>query len=175
MGVPCSDDVMLNYQSTSYHDALAVRRLFNLRPAPEFLAWLAKWESIARASLRCWKRRRAAADTWARIVAGRNQLMNDEELARNTGPSSCTGFGSGHPRACWLDAPARPIVPARSSSCARRMRLRATRFAPRWIFRHFWRKLFGTWKLFEVSTQAANKDEFLLRPDLGRLFRIGAS
>ena len=40
MGVPCSDDVMLNYQSTSYHDALAVRRLFGLRPAPEFLAWL---------------------------------------------------------------------------------------------------------------------------------------
>jgi hypothetical protein len=40
MGVPCSDDVMLNYQSTSYHDALAARRLFQLRPAPEFLAWL---------------------------------------------------------------------------------------------------------------------------------------
>jgi ethanolamine ammonia-lyase large subunit len=40
MGVPCSDDVMLNYQSTSYHDALAVRRLFHLKPAPEFLAWL---------------------------------------------------------------------------------------------------------------------------------------
>jgi ethanolamine ammonia-lyase large subunit len=40
MGVPCSDDVMLNYQSTSYHDALSVRRLFHQRPAPEFLAWL---------------------------------------------------------------------------------------------------------------------------------------
>ena len=40
MGVPCSDDVMLNYQSTSYHDALAARRLFQLRPAPEFLGWL---------------------------------------------------------------------------------------------------------------------------------------
>jgi ethanolamine ammonia-lyase large subunit len=40
MGVPCADDVMLNYQSTSFHDALAVRRLFNLKPAPEFLAWL---------------------------------------------------------------------------------------------------------------------------------------
>src|SRR6266567_300660 len=40
MGVPCSDDVMLNYQSTSYHDALAARRLFHLRPAPEFLGWL---------------------------------------------------------------------------------------------------------------------------------------
>jgi ethanolamine ammonia-lyase large subunit len=44
MGVPCSDDVMLNYQSTSYHDALAARRLFHLRPAPEFLAWLQKKE-----------------------------------------------------------------------------------------------------------------------------------
>ena len=40
MGVPCSDDVMLNYQSTSYHDALAVRKLFGRRPAPEFLLWL---------------------------------------------------------------------------------------------------------------------------------------
>src|SRR5712671_6693061 len=40
MGVPCADDVMLNYQSTSYHDALAARRILNLRPTPEFLAWL---------------------------------------------------------------------------------------------------------------------------------------
>jgi ethanolamine ammonia-lyase large subunit len=40
MGVPCSDDVMLNYQSTSFHDAATVRRLFGLRPAPEFAAWL---------------------------------------------------------------------------------------------------------------------------------------
>jgi ethanolamine ammonia-lyase large subunit len=40
MGVPCADDVMLNYQSTSFHDALAARKLFNLRPTPEFLEWL---------------------------------------------------------------------------------------------------------------------------------------
>jgi ethanolamine ammonia-lyase large subunit len=40
MGVPSSDDVMLNYQSTSYHDALAARKLFHLRPAPEFMSWL---------------------------------------------------------------------------------------------------------------------------------------
>jgi len=40
MGVPCADDVMLNYQSTSFHDALAVRKIFGLRPAPEFLDWL---------------------------------------------------------------------------------------------------------------------------------------
>jgi ethanolamine ammonia-lyase large subunit len=40
MGVPCADDVMLNYQSTSYHDAAGVRAILGLRPAPEFLAWL---------------------------------------------------------------------------------------------------------------------------------------
>src|SRR5207244_7866073 len=40
MGVPCADDVMLNYQSTSFHDALAARRLLGLKPAPEFLDWL---------------------------------------------------------------------------------------------------------------------------------------
>src|SRR5262249_41969195 len=40
MGVPCADDVMLNYQSTSYHDAATVRDLFAGRPARESLAWL---------------------------------------------------------------------------------------------------------------------------------------
>jgi ethanolamine ammonia-lyase large subunit len=45
MGVPGSDDIMLNYQSTSFHDALYLRRILNLRPAPEFEAWLASNES----------------------------------------------------------------------------------------------------------------------------------
>jgi ethanolamine ammonia-lyase large subunit len=39
MGVPGADDVMLNYQSTSFHDALYLRSAFGLRPAPEFEAW----------------------------------------------------------------------------------------------------------------------------------------
>jgi ethanolamine ammonia-lyase large subunit len=39
MGVPGADDVMLNYQSTSFHDALYLRSVFGLRPAPEFEAW----------------------------------------------------------------------------------------------------------------------------------------
>ena len=42
MGVPGADDVMLNYQSTSYHDALYVRRALGKRPAPEFEAWLTR-------------------------------------------------------------------------------------------------------------------------------------
>ncbi|HEY0523608.1 MAG TPA: ethanolamine ammonia-lyase subunit EutB [Stellaceae bacterium] len=40
MGVPGADDVMLSYQSTSFHDALYVRRVLGKRPAPEFDAWL---------------------------------------------------------------------------------------------------------------------------------------
>ncbi|MGY4161650.1 ethanolamine ammonia-lyase large subunit [Bradyrhizobium sp. USDA 4461] len=42
MGVPGADDVMLNYQSTSFHDALYIRDLFGLKRAPEFDAWLAR-------------------------------------------------------------------------------------------------------------------------------------
>jgi hypothetical protein len=42
MGVPGADDIMLNYQSTSFHDALYLRQVLGLRPAPEFDAWLEK-------------------------------------------------------------------------------------------------------------------------------------
>jgi ethanolamine ammonia-lyase large subunit len=42
MGVPGSDDIMLNYQTTSFHDALYARRVLGLKPAPEFEAWLQK-------------------------------------------------------------------------------------------------------------------------------------
>ncbi|WP_394130649.1 ethanolamine ammonia-lyase subunit EutB [Marinobacter nauticus] len=40
MGIPGSDDIMLNYQTTSFHDALYARRVLNLKPAPEFAQWL---------------------------------------------------------------------------------------------------------------------------------------
>jgi ethanolamine ammonia-lyase large subunit len=42
MGVPGADDIMLNYQSTSYHDVLAMREVLGLAPAPEFADWLMK-------------------------------------------------------------------------------------------------------------------------------------
>jgi ethanolamine ammonia-lyase large subunit len=42
MGVPGADDVMLNYQSTSFHDALYLRQVLGLKPAPEFDQWLQK-------------------------------------------------------------------------------------------------------------------------------------
>ncbi|MEM8863439.1 MAG: ethanolamine ammonia-lyase subunit EutB, partial [Chloroflexota bacterium] len=42
MGIPGSDDIMLNYQTTSFHDALYAREVLGLRPSPEFEAWLQK-------------------------------------------------------------------------------------------------------------------------------------
>jgi len=42
LGVPGADDIMLNYQSTSFHDSLYMRQVLGLRPAPEFEVWLEK-------------------------------------------------------------------------------------------------------------------------------------
>ncbi|HQJ45466.1 MAG: ethanolamine ammonia lyase large subunit [Ignavibacteriales bacterium UTCHB2] len=47
MGVPMGDDIMLNYQTTSYHDAATVRQLLNLRPCPEFEKWMEKMGLMA--------------------------------------------------------------------------------------------------------------------------------
>ena len=46
MGIPGSDDVMLNYQTTSFHDALYARRALGLQPAPEFDAWLQEMDLV---------------------------------------------------------------------------------------------------------------------------------
>ncbi|MEA5428268.1 ethanolamine ammonia-lyase subunit EutB [Arcicella lustrica] len=61
MGVPGADDVMLHYQSTSFHDALYVRHLLGLRPAPEFEAWLMKMNIF---------------DGKMRLKMGNQQLLN---------------------------------------------------------------------------------------------------
>jgi ethanolamine ammonia-lyase large subunit len=55
MGVPGADDIMLHYQSTSFHDALYIRDLLKLRPAPEFEAWFERMSSasIEKALLLC--------------------------------------------------------------------------------------------------------------------------
>ena len=48
MGIPGSDDIMLNYQTTSFHDALYARRVLGLRPAPEFEEWLQKMDIFSK-------------------------------------------------------------------------------------------------------------------------------
>jgi ethanolamine ammonia-lyase large subunit len=44
MGIPGADDIMLNYQTTSFHDALYLRKVLGLKPAPEFEQWLKKMQ-----------------------------------------------------------------------------------------------------------------------------------
>ena len=53
MGVPGTDDIMLNYQSTSFHDALYLRKVLGKKPAPEFEAWLLKMGIIDEAGNKC--------------------------------------------------------------------------------------------------------------------------
>lgn len=52
MGIPGSDDIMLNYQTTSFHDALYARRVLDLKPAPEFADWLARMNIFEDAAAR---------------------------------------------------------------------------------------------------------------------------
>ena len=51
MGIPMGDDVMLNYQTTSFHDIATLRELFNLRPIPEFEAWAESMGILANGKL----------------------------------------------------------------------------------------------------------------------------
>jgi ethanolamine ammonia-lyase large subunit len=51
MGIPGADDVMLNYQSTSFHDALYLRSVLGLKPAPEFEAWLERHPKLIQETL----------------------------------------------------------------------------------------------------------------------------
>ncbi|CAN5438087.1 ethanolamine ammonia-lyase subunit EutB [soil metagenome] len=68
MGVPGADDVMLNYQSTSFHDALYIRDLFGLKRAPEFDAWLRR-TGLAGADHRIVGRDGVLPDLAARLIA----------------------------------------------------------------------------------------------------------
>lgn len=68
MGVPGADDVMLNYQSTSFHDALYIRDLFGLKRAPEFDDWLQR-VGLAGADLRIRDQEGLLPDLAARLIA----------------------------------------------------------------------------------------------------------
>jgi ethanolamine ammonia-lyase large subunit len=68
MGVPGADDVMLNYQSTSFHDALYVRDVFGLRRAPEFDDWLVR-SGIAGADFRLARDAGLLPDFASRLIA----------------------------------------------------------------------------------------------------------
>ena len=80
MGVPGADDIMLGYQSTSFHDALAMRDLFGRRPAPEFEAWLSR-QGLLDGAERI--RPRALPGKFRRAVA----MMGEDEIWQRAAPA----------------------------------------------------------------------------------------
>jgi ethanolamine ammonia-lyase large subunit len=72
MGVPGADDIMLNYQSTSFHDSHYLRQVLGLRPAPEFEAWLEKMK-IMRGGLRL-----ETADERHALLSGRLAMIGGD-------------------------------------------------------------------------------------------------
>ena len=92
-------------------------------------------------------------------------------LQSRTCQKSCEKFARERRHACWLVARGPLIAPALRWTCAKRMLPHEMLCVPSWI----WKKIFGetfmqSWGLFEVRTKARLKDEYLLRPDLGRHF-----
>jgi len=73
MGVPGADDVMLNYQSTSFHDALYIRDLFNLKRAPEFDDWLVR-NGLADSAFRLARDAGQLPDFASRLIAQDSDL-----------------------------------------------------------------------------------------------------
>ncbi len=71
MGVPGADDVMLGYQSTSFHDAMYLRQLLGLRPAPEFEEWLQAM---------------GVMDKGTRLLRPRDRVLQVLGVPRSTGP-----------------------------------------------------------------------------------------
>jgi ethanolamine ammonia-lyase large subunit len=87
MGVPGADDIMLNYQSTSFHDALYVSRVLGLRRAPEFEAWLARMDiTDARGELRAPAQSAMLLRQLSEVKAG--DLASGEVDAGDPGPTT---------------------------------------------------------------------------------------
>src|ERR1019366_5410053 len=142
MGVPGGDDIMLHYQSTSFHDAAYARALMGLRPAPEFERWLIElgiFDGEGRLS--------------PAALTGESRRLPDPAPAllwpaRRSAPMS--GQGSGRPPtpASALAAAARPCRPGPCSTCNTPMPWRGTRCTRPWRSRRSstpWRPCRPSW------------------------------
>src|SRR5258708_6032026 len=129
MGVPGSDDIMLNYQTTSFHDALYARRVLGLLPAPEFEAWLQKLGVFERGeALRLSEAlprpfQRALSFFAGRRDDGQAETPDRRESLADLAPvhagANCTGARGDQPAnrpASGIPARARPRARRRASS-----------------------------------------------------------
>jgi len=163
MGVPGADDIMLNYQSTSFHDALYARNVLGLRPAPEFEAWLTRmgidtisWSGSTSTSTSI----SISTSTQAVSTLPENGLINTEgwrRLSRFTTARIGLGrVGNSLPTTDQLDfqaahATARDAVLSELDAPRLEADLRAQGF-----------------DTLILHSASPNRQEYLLRPDLGR-------
>jgi len=91
MGVPGADDIMLNYQSTSFHDALFLRKVLNKRPAPEFEEWLIKMHMFDEQG-RTIEQRRAAGSS-APVLAALEEIGAEAAVETPSTELSPTAWG----------------------------------------------------------------------------------
>ena len=173
MGVPGSDDIMLNYQSTSYHDAAYVRGALGLRAAPEFEAWAQGVRHFRRRLGRA-ARRRLGPSARSRLLADGGCWRPRRWSARRTRSPRCARFtaariGLGRARRRTADrGPSR----FRRSACqgARRRSRRAS--TPTRIAGALARP--ASRRLAVAQRGADERATYLRRPDLGRRLDRGS-
>ena len=157
MGVPGADDVMLNYQSTSFHDALYLRRVLGLRPAPEFEAWL-QGEGFSRLALE--------AHHPERLLDG----MSEMRASTRTGSRAGRAAARAHPGARGTGPHRRePADPRPAGLSALAMRRPATP-SMRGLRPRRWRRpaTITGGEVLRFHSAAADRATYLQRPDLGR-------
>ncbi len=158
MGVPGADDVMLNYQSTSFHDALYVREMFGLKRAPEFEAWLERHAHLGR--------RRASAAADGRLSPARRDVAPDRrrrsrdpwrELARVTPARIALGRAG-------ASLPTHEVLKFALAHARARDAVHAD-FDAEGLGREI--EALG-WPTLQVASAAPDRATYLRRPDLGR-------
>ena len=159
MGVPGADDIMLNYQSTSYHDVLAMRELLGLAPAPEFADWLTRM-GLMTESGRIRPRSLPARFPPLIAEAPMSVPVSDDPWTRMRGAT---------PARIGLRARARPSRPATISRSSSPMPAPATPSTSRSI-RSRWSSAFANAasRRCSLHSAAADRPTYLARPDLGR-------
>ena len=152
MAVPMGDDVMLSYQSTSYHDAAALRSVLKLRPAPEFENWCEARGILRDGLLTETRRRRSNRDGSALKKSEPDDANTDFDAMRKSTPAR---LGLGRAGSRYTTA----AMLALRADHARAVDAVLTLVARDWPQRN---------GLLEVHSQALTREDYIRYPARGR-------